>query len=123
LPQVFYRYIFKIIPNLNYSYMPVVFTTAMEFVVSSAFLGLAIYSFFKLNIGYSIYLTLGYIVSTISGSFSSLPRYVLVLFPAFIIVSIWLEKLPKVWKTVVLVILFVLLAISQSLFFRGYWIS
>jgi len=123
LPQVFYRYIFKIIPNLNYSYIPVVFTTAMEFVVSLAFLGLAIYSFFKLNIAYSIYLTLGYIASTINGSFSSLPRYVLVLFPAFIIVSIWLEKLPKVWKTVVLVILFVLLAISQSLFFRGYWIS
>lgn len=123
LPQVFYRYIFKIIPALDYSYLPVVFTTFLEFLSSLLFLALSIYSVFELNIGYSIFLILGFLLSTISGSFSSLPRYVVVLFPGFIIISLWLDKLPKVWKTVILVILFVLLAISQTMFFRGYWVS
>jgi len=122
-PQVFYRYIFKIIPHLNYSYFPNVFTTMMELIISILFLGLLIISIWKLNIGYWVYLFFGYLLSTISGSFSSLPRYVLVLFPAFIVISLWLEKLPKVWKTIILVISFVLLIISQSLFFRGYWVS
>lgn len=123
LPQVFYRYFFKIIPNINYLYFPNVYVTIMELVVSLMFLGLSIVSVWKLNISYSIYLVLGYLLSSISGSFSSLPRYVAVLFPAFILISLWLDKLPKVWKTVILSILFVLLAISQALFFRGYWIS
>src|SRR3989344_466452 len=29
LPQVFYRYIFKVLPNVNYDYFPVVFTTIL----------------------------------------------------------------------------------------------
>jgi len=123
LPQVFYRYFFKIIPHINYSYFPNVYVTFMELIVSIIFLGLSIVSIWKLNIGYWIYLVLGYLLSSISGSFSSLPRYMIVLFPAFVLISLWLGKLPKVWKSVVLSILFVLLIISQALFFRGYWIS
>lgn len=123
LPQVFYRYFFKIIPHINYSYFPNVYVTFMELIVSIIFLGLSIVSIWKLNIGYWIYLVLGYLLSSISGSFSSLPRYVIVLFPAFIIISLWLDKLPRIWKSMILGILFVLLIISQALFFRGYWIS
>jgi Gpi18-like mannosyltransferase len=123
LPQVFYRYFFKIIPHINYSYFPNVYVTFLELTVSLIFLGLSIISIWKLNIGYWMYLILGFLLSSISGSFSSLPRYVAVLFPAFILISLWLDKLPKVWKSMILGILFVLLVISQALFFRGYWVS
>jgi len=64
LPQVFYRYFFKVIPNINYLYFPNVYVTFMELIVSLIFLGLSIVSIKKLNIGYWIYLILGYFLSS-----------------------------------------------------------
>lgn len=123
LPQVFYRYLFKIIPNLNFNYLPIVFTTFLELGSALLFLILSIYSFWKLKLSYALFLTLGYLIPTISGSFSSLPRYVLVLFPAFILMALWTEKLSRPLKIVLYGILFVGLAIASGLFLRGYWVS
>ncbi len=123
LPQVFYRYFVKIIPSLSYSYFPVVFTTFLEILTGLLFLFLSIIGFFRLRISYALFLALGYLIPTLSGSFSSLPRYVLVLFPAFILISLWLSKTPKLIQISVFVILFILLGLSLSLFSRGYFIS
>lgn len=123
LPQVFYRYFFKILPSLNYSYFPLVFTTYLELFSSIIFLTLSIFSFWKLRGGYAIYLLLGYLIPTLSGSFSSLPRYVLVLFPGFILMAIYLSKLSKFWKIVVFSVLFIGLGLATTLFLRGYWVS
>lgn len=123
LPQVIYRYVFKILPNLNYSYFAGTFTAIMEFVVGILFLIVSVISFFKLRLSYAMLLTLGYIIPTLSGSFSSLPRYVLILFPAFILFSVWLDKSSKIIKTVCYTILFVALIISLSLFTRGFWLA
>jgi len=123
LPQVFYRYIFKVIPNLNYSYFPSVFTTFLELLVAILFLFLIIFSFKKLKPVYTYFLTAGYLVSTLSGSFSSLPRYVSVLFPAFILMAVFLEKRPLVIKAVSVGLLMVLSIISVMLFTRGYFIA
>ena len=51
-PQVFYRYIFKVIPNLDYSYFPAAFTTLLEFGVALVFITLAVWSVKKLKIVY-----------------------------------------------------------------------
>jgi Gpi18-like mannosyltransferase len=123
LPQVFYRYIFKVLPNLNYSYFAGTFTTIMEFVVGIMFLIVSVISFFKLRLSYSLFLTFGYVIPTLSGSFSSLPRYVLVLFPAFILFSVWLNKTSKIILIICYTILFVGLIISLSLFSRGFWLA
>lgn len=131
LPQVFYRYFFKILPSLNYSYdavasfayFPVVFTTLLETMVAIIFLAIGILSFFKLRLSYAVYLFLGYLIPTLSGSFSSLPRYVLVLFPAFILTSIYLSKANRIVKISIFVLLFLLLAVSTIMFSRGDWIS
>ena len=123
LPQVFYRYIFKILPNLNYNYFPVVFSTLLEFIVAILFLGFSVLSFFRLRLSYTLFLALGYLLPTLSGSFSSLPRYVLVLFPAFLLVSIYLSKASKTTKLFTFFILFVFNAISFMLFIRGYWLA
>ena len=123
LPQVFYRYIFKILPSLNYSYLTNVFTTLLEITSATLFLALSVYALFKLRASYAIYLVFGYLLPTLSGSFSSLPRYVLVLFPAFILLALWIEKLSRPFKIVVYGILFVGLAIASALFLRGYWVS
>ncbi len=123
LPQVFYRYIFKILPNINYDYFPIVFTTWLEIIIAIVFGVLGILGFLKLRLSYAIYLALGYLTPTFSGSFSSLPRYVLVLFPAYILLSTYLSKLPRTVQIVVFAILFVSLGIATSLFVRAYWIS
>ena len=123
LPQVFYRYIFKILPNLNYDYFPVVFTTFLEFLVASVFSVLSVLSFFRLRLSYAVYLALGYLIPTFSGSFSSLPRYTLVLFPAFMLLSIYLSKAPRALQVISYSLLFICLAIATALFVRGYWVA
>jgi hypothetical protein len=123
LPQVYYRYIFKILPNLNYSYFPIVFTTLMEFIVGVIFLLIAAISFFKLRLSYALFLTGSFLAPTLSGSFSSLPRYVLVSFPAFIILSVCLIKLPKILQFTVCIMLFLSLVVAASMFVRGFWIA
>lgn len=123
LPQVFYRYIFKILPNLNYSYLPSVFTGWLEFLTGFVFLGLSVISFWKTRLSYAVFLLIGYLIPTFSGSFSSLPRYALVLFPAFMLLATFIENLPKVVRGSIYALLFVSLGVATGLFARGYWVS
>ncbi len=123
LPQVFYRYIFKILPVLNYSYFPVVFTTFLEFGLAILFLVFIIFGLFKLRLSYTLYAVIAFIVPTLAGSFSSMPRYVLAIFPVFILSSIYFVKLPKIYKVLVFSVMLILMVISVGLFWRGYWLS
>lgn len=123
LPQVFYRYIVRILPNLDYNYFPVVFTTILELLVAVLFLVISAFSFFKTRLSYAIYLSLAYLVPTLSGSFSSLPRYVLVLFPAFVLSAVYIKKLPRGVQYLLYFLLFICLGVATSLFARGYWVS
>jgi hypothetical protein len=148
LPQVFYRYIFKILPNINYYYFPAVFTLWLEFIVGVVFgvfvgLGLLELGFkkcgwirninilwrvenlgkFKIRESYLAYLLVGYLIPTFSGSFSSFPRYILILFPAFIMIANVLSKSSKSVQKVYYLISFVTLLFATMLFSRGYWIS
>lgn len=123
LPQVFYRYFFKVLPNINYSYFPVVFSTYLEIATALLFLVLVVIAFKKLRLSYAIYFALGYLIPTLSGSFSSFHRYVLVLFPAFILVSKLLIKVRKKYLITILLFLVILLGIATSLFTRGFWIA
>ena len=123
LPQVFYRYFFKVLPNLNYNYFPIVFTTYLEIASGIIFGILGIWSFFKLRLSYSLFFAVGYLIPPLSGSFSSFPRYVLILFPAFLLSALWLNKKPRELKIAVYCISGVLLALACALFIRGYWVS
>jgi len=123
LPQVFYRYIFEILPHVTYSFFPNVFTTYLEFTCGIIILLLVIFAFFKLRISYSIYALLAYLIPTLAGSFSSMPRYVLAIFPVFILSAIYLNKIPKIYTYIIFSVMLLLLIISESLFWRGYWLS
>ena len=123
LPQVFYRYIFKILPQLTYSYFPVVFTTYLELWCALIFLIVIIYGFFRLRMSYALYALFGYIVPTLAGSFSSLPRYVLVIFPVFMLMAIMMSRIRMLYRWVFLSGMIILLVIAQGLFWRGYWVS
>ena len=123
LPQVFYRYLVRIIPNINYAYLPIVFVTFMELVSAMLLTVFSFYSLLKLRTSYVVYLVLAFLIPTFSGSFSSLPRYTLVIFPAFLLASLILDRIGRVYRLMVYAILFITLAISASMFFRGYWIA
>ena len=123
LPQVFYRYFFKVLPNLDYSNLPLVFTSYLEIGLALLFFILGAWAFFKVRLSYAFFLAAGYLIPALSGSFSSFPRYVLILFPAFILLAVWLNKRPKIVKKMVFLILFVLLSVACALFVRGYWVS
>lgn len=121
LPQVFYRYIFKILPSLT-PYFPVVFTTIMEFIIGLLLL-FSVFAGFSIKKSYLVYLLGSYILPTLSGSFSSLPRYTLTIFPFFLLMSIMSHKVPRVLLIVFIGVLLMSLSIATLLFSRGYWVS
>jgi len=122
LPQVFYRYLFKIIPALNF-YWPVIFTTYLELFMAVLFLILVVVGYFKLRFSYWIYLFGGFLIPTLSGSFSSLPRYVLVLFPGFMLIAQIAKKLPKIVNYILAGVSLGCLILATAMFSRGFWIS
>ncbi len=122
IPQVLYRYIFKITPNLNYSYWQGVFAFLLEWVIGVLYLALSVYFFFKSKLSYAIFSFVAYITPTFLGSFSSLPRYVLILFPAYALLAKWLIG-SRVKTFAFCSVLFILLIVSFCLFSRGFWLS
>lgn len=123
LPQVFYRYIFEIFPNISFLFFPVVFTTLLEFFISLTFIILILFGISRLRLSYSIYSIIAFFIPTLSGSFSSMPRYVLAIFPVYILMSLLVEKLPKSYKISILFVMLILMTIATSMFWRGYWVS
>lgn len=133
LPQVFYRYIVKIMPAINYHYFPIVFVTLLEFVTALGFGSLVVVSilgfaarFKKLKnfrLSFVVYGLLLYVIPTLSGSFSSLPRYMIVNVPLFIVFGIIVKNLPIMSRAIIFSLLFIGFVIATGLFIRGYWIS
>lgn len=126
LPRVFYRYFWKILPNLNYSYIPVIFTTYLE-LFSALLIGVLIYLGIagtkKMRESYLVFSVFAYLIPTFSGSFSSFPRYVLIIFPVFILAAAYLDKMNKLVRYSIFILSLLLQAIATALFIRGYWVS
>ena len=123
LPQVFYRYFFKILPSLNHSISPVIFTTYLELFSAIFFLTLCVLGWWKIRRSYWLFMASGYLLPTLSGSFSSMPRYVSVLFPGFILLAQYNCRIPLLMQKLLIILLLVGLAITSGLFIRGYWIA
>lgn len=122
LPQVYYRYI-KMLLTVDFR-NPIFQTIILEFIVGIMFFVLPIYGYFKkIKLSYLVYAMLGFLTPTIQGSLSSVPRYVIVFFPSFLALAIFLNKLPKLFRTFFVLLLFLGLIIEATLFLRGYWIA
>ncbi len=122
LPQVFYRYI-KMLSTVSLN-QPIYQTILLEFVIAIFFFLLPIYGYFKkIRLSYLFYALIGFLITTVQGSFSSVPRYVLVFFPSFIALALWLNQLPRVLKITFFLSSIFLLVIETSLFLRGYWVA
>lgn len=120
--QVFFRYL-KMIFTLSPA-DPIYFTIILEILVGALFLILIILSLKKVRFSYFVFSLLSYLVPTLTGSFSSMPRFVLPLFPAFIILALIMEKSKKKWlKPAYIIISLILAVISVALYTRGYFVA
>lgn len=118
LYQVFWRY-FKMF--LSVKDPLVYFNVSLEFFITVLFLILLILVYKKkLNNSYLIFSILAYILPTLTGTFSSMPRYVLVLFPCFMALGLVKKK-----RDFFLLLFFsgILLMFCTMLFIRGYWVA
>ncbi len=122
LPQTYFRYI-KMLTSVspgNFIYQTIV----LEFIIGIAFFILPIYGYFKkIRLSYLFYAMVGFLISAIQGSFSSVPRYVIVFFPSFIALALWFNTLPKLFKIIFFLISSLALITETSLFLRGYWVA
>ena len=126
LPQVFYRYFVKILPSLNWNYFPVVFTTLLEVFAALFVIWYLVSSILNIKRENLVFLLISvcfFIIPTLSGSFSSLPRYVVVIFPLFVFLAKVLEGKNKYLTLLVYLLLGLLQVVAIMLFSRGYFVS
>ena len=124
LYQVFFRYLKMIItvsPN-NWVYVNI----WLEVIAAIVFLLLLLealrrFKHYNIRLSWLFFAACAYFLPTLSGSFSSLPRYVLLCFPCFIVAA-KLLKTNKL-KYIYLAISSIALIILSAFFFRGYWIA
>lgn len=122
LPQVYFRYI-KMIFTTDMS-NPIYQTIILEFLTGIIFFLLPLFGYFKkVRLSYLFFTLSGMLIPSIQGSFSSLPRYVIVFFPSFLAAAILISNWPKIFKVILFIILSFILCFETVLFVRGYWVA
>jgi hypothetical protein len=121
LPQVFWRYV-KIIVSIpkNLRWWAYV----QEFLFTGAALTILIYGCkkaFSIKPSWLIFSLIAILLPTLTGTLSSMPRYVLVAFPLFVILA--QLKLPTFAWVTLYVSMAVLLILNTILFIQGYWVA
>lgn len=124
LPQVFWRYLKMIITVDPHQYL--YFNVWLEFLVALMFLLLLILGWgkrkkYQIPASFLTFASFAYLLPTLTGTFSSLPRYVLACFPAFMV----LEKLLSQKRLFRIYFIFSILGFTflAAFFFRGYWVA
>ena len=98
------------------------FAVWTELLASILFLALSVFAYLRLRFSYFVFMVLAYITPTLSGTLSSMPRYVLTLFPGFILLALLAEKY-RWLKIIYPIIGGILLIIATILFTRGYFVA
>lgn len=122
LPQVYFRYI-KMLLTVDIS-NPIYSTILLEFITGIFFFILPIYGLFKkIRLSYIFFALAGFLIPSIQGSFSSVPRYIIVFFPSFLAIAIYLNSKSFLFKITLVCLLFCWLILETILFLRGYWVA
>lgn len=118
--QVYWRYL-KMLFTVSWQ-NPIYFTLALEFAVGLLFSFVTLISLFRQRFSYALYSLFAFAVATFTGNLVSIPRYVLVCFPAFILIGTVLSKYPKA-RLLILSSFIIVGIISLSMFVQGYWLA
>jgi hypothetical protein len=120
LPQVVWRYMKMLVtvPVKSTAY----FTLVLELVTGVMFGGLSWLTWKRWGAGLGFYVGASYLLPTLTGSFSSLPRYVIVLIPCFVVLTELAERNWVVrWLYQVLAPVGLMIAIM--FYTRGVWVG
>jgi Gpi18-like mannosyltransferase len=118
--QVIWRYIKMVLTvSQNDFIYPVIW---LEFIIGIIFMALSVWSFFRQRLSYAVFSASAFFLPTLTGNFTSLPRYVLMCFPVFIALGRYLYGHPK-FRILYLLISATGFIIYLSLFARGYWVA
>lgn len=119
-PQVLWRAT-KIVATfrpINWQY----YTFLQEFLVGTLVLVILLLAFKKIRWSYAFFSLAVFLVPTLTGTFSSLPRYVLVCLSLYMWLALVLKSRP--WALALyLVCSGLLLSINTILFIQGYWVA
>lgn len=117
LPQVFWRY-FKILATTNG--LPF-FNAAFElFSTTFALFMLSLAYIKRIKISWLVFSFLAIITPTLTGTLTSMPRYILIAFPIYVVLAITLSQPLKI---IFVLISTILLIITTMLFTQGYWVA
>jgi len=117
--QVTWRYIKMLVTVKNNNLL--YYAVAQEFFLSLGVLAVFIWGWFKkIKRSYLVYAFFSFILPTLTGNLSSMPRYVAVIFPLYLILSKIKNKKVKIC---LLIVSTILLIINTALFLRGSWIA
>ena len=123
LPQVFYRYYFKILPYLNYNNVILALPSLLELITAVLVSTMSIVGILKLRLSYLIYLWGAFLLPASFLNFNSQLRFAIVLFPMFIVAAQLLVLSKKTIKIGVIATSIALLVLTTMMFVRGYWIA
>jgi Gpi18-like mannosyltransferase len=119
-PQVLWRYL-----KILVTYRPIdwkYFAFAQEAVAGGLGLLGLLWSAKSVRLSYVLFALGAFLVPTLTGTFSSMPRYILVCFPLFIWLAGILET--RHWlKWLYLLVSSLLLILNTLLFIQGYWVA
>ncbi|MBT4652022.1 MAG: hypothetical protein HOA85_02100 [Candidatus Pacebacteria bacterium] len=119
LPQVIWRYI-KIFMTVPHDWK--FFSFIQEFIFSLVTLGSLLIFWKKIRPSHLLFSLLVFILPTLTGTLSSMPRYILVCFPIYFLLGEFLEK-NKIIRGFALALSWLLLIINTLLFIQGYWVA
>ena len=116
LPQVFWRYL-KILATTNGLTL---LSAAFELTATVFALAILVVAYKKVKTEWLVFSFLAVLTPTLTGTLTSMPRYILVAFPIFIVLGLIKSTL---FKILILTIFVMLLLISTTLFTQGYWVA
>src|SRR5690606_29868935 len=96
------------------------FNIITEFVFGTIPFILLVFLYKKIRLSYLIFIFFALLAPTLTGTFSSMPRYSLVLFP---IIPHFVSSLSKINLRLLFTVFILLQIIYLSLFVRGYWVA
>jgi Gpi18-like mannosyltransferase len=115
-PLIRYLKIFMSVPVWSHAY----FVALQEFLIAVGGFGLAAILLKRKEFGLGLYALSSLLLPTLTGTLSSMPRYVLVIFPLFLVLS---QVLTGRKKLVTLIIFAILQVINLALFTQGLWVA
>jgi len=121
LHQVFFRYL-KMLIFVDHT-SPLFFTVLLEFLCGAGVLAILILAIKKMRPSYWLFCFLSFLLPTLTGTFSSLPRYILILFPVFGFLAAWLDKQHPYLRYFYFIVSAIFSIIAVALFTRGYFVG